>query len=414
MGRTTDMSQADALFKEFYGSGKDQSLINAKTPLMSILMKNKKADWVGDNFVQPVRFGSAVGIGYRAEGQVLPTPVASPRGKAVFPAKPGYATAEFSRQAIRASRSDKGAFAKVTVDEVAATIEGYQLHMVERALFGDGSGKLGEVASVTGAGTALSPWVMTMTTTGTNAPKHKKRYYPRNAKLDLYSSAGVYGMTVQVVSASSTTVTAITLVTGSAITPVALDIAYWQGNKDQEILGLRSFAPVAAGTLYGIDQSANPEFRGAIKTVSGAISYDILNSTVSELEEEIDSPKLGVTSHKAMSIIKSQSEDNKRYDMVEVKSSDAKIGFKGVQVMSDEGAFPLLSSQFCPDDEIWLLDPKYIQIVMREDFGWFDDDGTILMRDPNRDILASRYGGYSEVFCSKPNTIAVIRGFTVP
>lgn len=66
MTRAVDMS--NDLFKRFYVDSDDYSLVNAKTPLASILMKNKRVDFVGNNFVAPVRFGSANGLGYRASG----------------------------------------------------------------------------------------------------------------------------------------------------------------------------------------------------------------------------------------------------------------------------------------------------------------------------------------------------------
>lgn len=417
MSRSTVLAAAhadNALFKEFYGSGADQSLINSDTPLLSILKKNMKVDWVGDQFVQPVRFGSAVGLGYRSQGANLPEPVAAPRGKAVFPAKRAYATAEFDREAIKASRNDKGAFAKVTVDDVSATEEGFGLHMLERALFLDGTGKLAEVTTNdSGAGTAGSPWVLTMASNGTNAPKFKKRWFPQNAKIDFYSSGGVFQLKAQVVSASSTTLSLVLVATGSASAPAAADLAYWDGNKASgEVIGLRSLAPASAGTLYGISQSANPQFSGQIKTISGTLDYGDINGIVADLEEEIGSPALAMTSHKALKILKNQSEDQKRYNVAEVKSADAKIGFKGIEFMTDKGSAPMIASQMCPDDEIWLFDPKFMMLVMREDFGWFDDDGTILLRDPNKDVLQARYGGYFELFCSKPNSVGVIRGFT--
>jgi len=411
MARYTTMQ--DALFKKFYGSGKDTSLVNAETPLTSILMKNKKVDWVGEYFVQPVRFGSAVGLGYRASGQNLPSPVSAPRGQATFPAKKAYATAEFDRETIVASRNEEGAFAKVTVDDVNATEEGFSLHMVERALFGDSSGKLGEVGSISGAGTSVSPWVIVGATTGTNAPKHKKKYYPKGAKLDVYSSGGVLQCTVEVVSASSTSVTVTLLETASDVEPVATDILYWQGNKNGECIGLSAIAPVSASTLYGIDQSANPSFAGTVKTITGSLAFDDINGIVSDLEEEIGSPQIGFCSHKALALLKSQAEDQKRYSIAEVKSSDLKLGFKGLEIMSDKGPFPLIASQMCPNDEMFFFDPKYMQLVMRQDFGWFDDDGTILLRDPNKDVYASRYGGYFEFFCSKPNSVGRVKGFTV-
>jgi hypothetical protein len=416
MAQPRAVGMENALFKEFYGSGSDQSLVNAKTPLASILMKNKNVEFVGKQFVQPVRFGSAVGLGYRASGTNLPQPKSAPRDSAVFPAKRAYATAEYEREAIVASRNDRGAFAKVTVDEVEAVLEGFNLHMLERALFGDGSGKLGEIASNdSGAGTEASPFVVTMGTVGTNAPKYKKRYFPRGAKMDLYSVAGVYQMTVMIAAASATTLSLVTVTTGAATAPAAADILYWEGNKDGECVGLKSIAPVSAGTLYGLSQTTNPEFRGLVNNLAGAtLAYADINDMVSDLEDELGvSPNLAICSHNTKAAIKSQAEDMKRYGVAEVKASNAKIGFKGIELMGDDGAFPLISSQMCEDDEMYFINTKYMQLVMRQDFGWFDDDGTILLRDTNKDLYNARYGGYFELFCSKPNSVARIRNFTV-
>lgn len=412
MSRTVTIATHDALFKQMYG--KMTSLVNKKTPLASILFKNKKVDFVGDQFVAPVRFGSAVGLGYRPVGANLPVPKAAPRGKAIFEAKRAYATAEYDREAIKASRNDKGAFAKVTVDEAEATVEGFNVHMIERALFGDGSGKLGEVGSVTGAGTAASPWVIVGTTTGTNAPKHKKKFYPKGAKLDFYSSAGVFGCTCEVVSADATTLTVVSLTTGAASAPVANDLIYWEGNKDGEITGLKAIAGASAGTLYGLSQTTNPEFRGIYSSLGAtALDFGDVNTFVSQMEEEGESPNLAIGGYRAVAALKNMTEDQKMYSAAEVKSSDLTIGFKGIQIMGDEGPFPLISSGMCPDDELYFVNTNYLQLVMREDFGWFDDDGTVLMRDPNKDVYSGRYGGYFELFASRPQSVGRLVNFTL-
>lgn len=410
------INMENALFKEFYGSGADQSLVNAKTPLTSILMKNKSVDFVGKQFVQPVRFGSAVGLGYRPSGTNLPAPKAAPREQAVFPAARAYATAEYEREAIVASRNDRGAFAKVTVDEVEAVLEGFNLHMVERALFGDASGKLGAIASLdSGTGTEGDPWVVTMSNTGLLAPKFKKRYFPRGAKMDLYTAGGTLQLTVYVASFDATTLSLVLVSTGAAAAPDASDILYWEGNRNNECIGLKKIAPLAAGTLYGISQSANPEFKGIISDLSAAtLAYGDINDIISGLEDELGvSPNLAICSHATKAALKSQAEEHKRYSIAEIKSADAKIGFKGLELLGDEGPFPLISSQMCEDDEIYFMNTKYLQLVLRQDFGWFDDDGTILLRDPQKDVYNARYGGYFELFCSKPNSVARLRNFVV-
>jgi hypothetical protein len=418
MSRTVSISSQDALFKRFYGKA-GTSLVNAKAPLASILMKNKNVEFTGSNFVQPVRFGSAVGLGYRSVGENLPSPKSAPRDSALFPAKRAYATAEYDREAIVASRNNEGAFARVTVDEAEATLEGFMLHNVERALFGDGSGALGQIddASVTGAGTSGSPWAFDLLANDSTYPT-KAKYFPKGAKIDLYTTGGVYGMTIEIVSATTASatnvvsLTATTVSTGAVSSPADNDVLYWEGSKDKEIVGLRKLAPISAGTLYNISQTTQPQFRGLLKSISGGLQYDDFNEAIEQLAEEVEAPNLAVCSHKAMAILKNLSEDQKRYD-AEVKSSNGQIGFKGIQAMSSEGAFPVVASQMCPDNEIYLLNTKHIQLVMRQDFGWFDEDGTVLMRDQNKDVYSARYGGYFEMFCSKPNSVLRMYGFSL-
>ena len=274
-------------------------------------MKNKKVDFVGSNFVQPVRFTSGLGLGYRSVGQNLPKPQAARRESAIFPAARAYATAEYDREAIVASRNDEGAFARVTVDEAMAAVEGHQLHMVERALFGDKSGALGQIndASITGAGTETSPWAFDLLAGDLTYPT-KGKWFQRGQRVDLYTTGGVYQMTIEIRSVSTNfstkviSLTAITLETGSAVSPTDDDVLYWQGNKDQEIVGLRAIAPVSAGTLYGIDQSLNPEFRGLLKPLAAHYKYDDLNEGIEQLAEEIEAPNLAVCSHSTLALLK--------------------------------------------------------------------------------------------------------------
>jgi hypothetical protein len=418
--RRVDTSNYQGWFKDMYGKA-GISLVNKKTPLTSILMKNTSAEWVGDYFKQALRFGSGLGLGYRSEGENLPTPVPAIRDQALFRSKSAYATAEYTRQSIVQSKNDKGAFAKVTVDEAEATVEGFQIHNLERSFFGDGSGKLAEVdGSVTGAGTAASPFSFALQADGANAPKGQRRWFPKNAKVDVYSQAGVYQCTIKIVSASLNrttlvvTLTAELLATGSAAAPVDNDLLYWQGNKDKEVTGLKLIAPSSAGTLYGLSQTTYPEMKGLVKSVTGSLEYDMINEAVADQEEESESPDVAIGHNFAIQALKNQSEDQKRIPMSEVKSSNLVLGFKGIEIMSEEGAFPLISSPMCPYDEIWLMKKKHLEIMMRQsDFGWFDEDGSVLMRHPDKDLYNARYGGYFELWASKPNTITRIKGFSL-
>ena len=423
MERVVNQNAYQTWFKEFYGAS-GQNLQNVKVPLASMLLKNARADWVGDQFVAPLRFDVATGLGFRAQGQALPQAGAALRDRALFRAAKAYGVAEYEREVIVQSRNDKGAFAKATVDEAQAVVEGFQMHMIERPLFGSGTGVLGEIddASITGAGTSVSPWVFDLATSPTagTTPVGKVRYFAQGARLDLYTAAGVYQMTIKVVSATRNsttgvvTLSATTVSTGSATSPTDDDLIYWEGNKDNECVGLAQIAPSAAGTLYGLSQTTYPKMKGLYVPISGAIAYDDVNNTVSQLEEECgESPTIGITSHRALAMLKNQAEEAKRYNFAEAKSSGALVGFKGLEIMSDEGAFPLVASQMCPDDEIYLFRKEHMQIVLRQDFGWFDEDGAVLRRKEGFDRYIAEYGGYFQLFCAKPNSVARIKGFSL-
>ena len=409
-----------AWFKEFYAKSSEVA-INKKSPLASMFLRNKNVEWVGDQFIQSIRFGFGVGLGARSRGDNLPTPQAAPYETAAFRAKRLYATAEYDREAIVASRNDKGAFGKATIENTEATTEGFYVHMMERSLFGNETGVLGEVQGVdSGAGTSASPWILSMDASPTagSTPKFKARYYPIGALIDCYTAAGVFGCTVRVVSATQgTNKMSVILVTGGAtVVPVADDLTYWNGNKGKELVGLASICPATAGSLYGISQSTYADMKGGYHDLAGgSLSYDDINNTVEVVSERsgID-PNFGITSHRGLAVLKNLSEDLKRYNSIEMKSHDGKAGYKGVEIITSSGSFGIMASHMCPDDELILGNTKHAQLVMRQDFGWFDDDGTIMLRDANKDVYGARFGGYAEFFCNKPTAFYRIKGFSVP
>jgi hypothetical protein len=86
-----------------------------------------------------------------------------------------------------------------------------------------------------------------------------------------------------------------------------------------------------------------------------------------------------------------------------------KIGFKAVDLQAGPARIPMLISRFCAEDDVWLLNDDHIKIMHRPGFGWFDDDGTVLLRQADSDGYEARYGGYLEVVV-KPAFQAQIYG----
>jgi hypothetical protein len=81
--------------------------------------------------------------------------------------------------------------------------------------------------------------------------------------------------------------------------------------------------------------------------------------------------------------------------------------------MSTAGIVPVVYDRFVHDDEIWLLNDNYITITMRPGgVQWFEEDGTVFLRDTGSDSYSARYGGYLENYCI-PTFQGIITGLSV-
>jgi hypothetical protein len=80
--------------------------------------------------------------------------------------------------------------------------------------------------------------------------------------------------------------------------------------------------------------------------------------------------------------------------------------------MSVDGAIPIVSSRYVRNDQVFLVNTKKMFRDHAEAFGWFDNDGTVLLRMANDDAYEARYGGYYENFIN-PLYQGVISGNAV-
>ena len=66
--------------------------------------------------------------------------------------------------------------------------------------------------------------------------------------------------------------------------------------------------------------------------------------------------------------------------------------------MSADGPIPVMQDRFMDAGELFFLNTKHISLHNRPGgFEWFDDDGTVFLRESG-DSYEARYGGYAELF----------------
>lgn len=368
-----------ALFKTKFGK-LSENAYNSANPILGTI--KKQYDFVGEDMkvAVPTFFAGGVGSG------TLPTANPASAVKATIQAKRVYATTEIEREALKASASDEGAFVEAMKWNVQKTVEAWNRN-ASRIMFGDGTGALGTVQA-NATGTAAAPVIIITAATWVEGHWEENDYV--NFDLD----ASVFE--VESVVPSTRTITLSRLSGTLDLTATgAGDVAYMQNSKDNDPIGLKGVLDATSGSLYGV--TVQRRFQATQIAAGGSgVSTDIMNELISSIMFKCGkAPKLIVTSYKQMRKIKNFLEDQKVY-MVDPRASElkGKISWSGIEYLANGSKLAIIEDRMCPDDRMYALNPDFITSYHRPGFGWFDDDGTVFLRQASSDAYGARYGGY--------------------
>jgi hypothetical protein len=310
--------------------------------------------------------------------------------KAEIRAKKVYAVVQVDRESIKASQSEEGAYVKMLKHAAQKGAESWTRNM-SRILFGNGTGLLGSVtATITGSATAP---VCTITDATWNEANWEEGDF-----VNVGTDSSVFE--VSLVAPASKQVTLARLSGSLDITGTGDIDIYMQNSKDNDPEGLKGVLDATSSTKYNV--TIQRRFQATQKNASaGALSEDILNEVMLEVERKTGKhPNLIICSYtqlrKAMDIFDSLKRIN-----IEPRDQRlvGKIGLSALEYMSSSGkAVAMVADRFCDADRVYCLNDDHIEICHRPDFGWFDDDGTVFLRDASSDSYSARYGGYLQVF----------------
>ena len=378
-----------------------------------ILGRAKKMDdFVGKQIDRPViqSIGGGVGAGS------LPTANENKIGLATLSSpRKLYAVISVDRETMKAAKTDEGAFVRMTKFPVKIAVESFNRNLERMIVRGDatGSGALisGNAAnsSVTGAGTSASPYVVSLDVASTYFPAEFECIEEGDI-LNVNSETTelvVESMTVTVASGYATGT--ISLVGTSARLAAlvglngfdAADSLYMQGSKDNEIVGLKGILSATSGSYKGISvgrrwSSYNNDASAA------ALSTDLMNDVVMNVKRQCgDAPNLIITSYHQYIKLLNLLEDQKVYNLP-ARSAQFKgqISFSAIEYISPDGKIPVVPSRFMDSDEIFFLNDNHLELHCRPGgFEWFDEDGTVFLRE-STDSYEARYGGYAEMFAN--------------
>lgn len=398
MGQKWDLTTASNLFKTKFGK-LSENVYNSDNVLLARV--KKEYDFTGKQlFIPvPVNFGGGVGSGS------LPDSAHTNAGEALLTRKKVYARVKIDREAIKASSTDEGAFVKGMKYVVQRGVENYMRNM-SRILFNDGTGSIGTVSPAIAAGSRGTELDLVIAAT-----TFKEANFEENDLINIGTSTDKMQI-VKVVPATRT----ITVKAHTGSLPASA-IAnnthlYMQGSRNNDPMGLKGVVDAATGSsLYNIEVSRR--WSSVKQANAGAVTEEKIDQLALDIQRRSGKvPNLCVTSFVQFRKIKALSVSQKRYP-IEPRAKDlkGKISFSGLELMTSAGAVPVIPERFCEDDRLYLLNDNFICIKHAPDFGWFDDDGTVFLRETDSDSYEARYGGYLEVYIT-PNFQGVITGLT--
>lgn len=395
---TFNLTDQTNLFKINYYK-KSENMYNSANVLQGRM--KKKYDFTGkQRFVAtPLSFSGGVGSGS------LPTANAGNYEGAVITAKKVYATAEIDRESIKASANNAGAFVQATRETVQKTVESY-MRNCSRILFGDASGILGRGdgtgSNVSGVGSAVDPFVIEIPLS-----EWKEASWEEKDFVEMIVTGSSEGNLLEVVAVSSSARQVSLVGTSARLTALsgagplaATDEVALQGSYNNDPIGLKSIidASIAgSGSLYNIPVQR----RWSMETVDAGgagVTVDRMNQVMLDVERKFGkAPNLIMVGYEQYRNILALLEDQKVYNLPN-KNIKGNLSFQGLEFMSTRGPVGIFLDRFADDDKIYFLNDAHIECHHRPDFGWFDDDGTVFLRESGSDSYSARYGGYYENF----------------
>lgn len=358
------------------------------------MIKRSTDDVWGKEVKKLVTFGMNGGVGAGTEEGNLPASSGNDYKQITSTLKNLYGTIEITDKAIRASENNSGAFVNLLNAEMDGLIKASAFNL-GRMLFGDGSGKVAKVKSVTkgiivvdGAKNLMEGMVVDFrdASSGEIIQDFGGR---RITALDRNSCA----MTISGSTATSTLLPENTLITV-------------QGSYNNEITGLGAIFNSSTSTLYGLEKSSNLWLMPYTVSSVGAITESKIQKALDSVEENGGAPAdLIICSWGVRRAVqKMLSNDRRSTDTMELAGGYKAMSYNGI---------PIVADRFCPEGCMYIINTKDFTLHQLCDWQWLTgDDGSVLKQVAGKPVFTATLVKYAELICARPYGQGVLTGIT--
>ena len=414
-------SAADLVLKEFYVD-KVPEAIKQEMPLSNYFKKRTGMSTDGRRVVYPIHTSRNSGVGARAESGNLPTAGQQAWRDFQIPYRFNHARVQLSAQALKQSKSSKGAFEKLYDAEIMGAAKDLGRDR-NRQLFGFERGDLCHVSGSVSSSTTVTVVNGQGVADNDDVPA---RHLKANDIIAFIKSDGTLDV-VKTVSSVAANLKSF-VVTGSAFSTAEANEKIVRASTTADAIASTAYNNELMGLLGMIDDGSYvTTYHGIVRATYPMLnSYRISKSngglSLGDLQKGWDGADQNgngkikclwghhLTRREYLNLLQSV----KRYVNEGALSPDA--GFKGAALGGSEIEFnqvPFKIDRDAPIGIIFGLDDSYLFRYILEEGKWADEDGTILLRVSGSDDYEARYRVFDNFTCDLPNTCFVIDGIRV-
>lgn len=403
------------MFKTIY-SGRDlTNFSKRKTPLGDKVAK--KDDVYGNGLELPFNGGLNWGISPSLDSTTNPTPTAGSFKKwTITDTKQLYGRLTLDNLSMMRSKKDIGAWLQMRAKETEEILANMKMQRLGHQLWGDGSGALAQVVSVTGANPvteitlAFSDAVHFDGFTGVGGTGKQLIYFATNAnKL----SGGTKETTVNYYrvdkvnryNSNGQAVLTVTRQGGTAAgDPAATDWIYNYKFYGQAPSGIGAWIPASdpsATTFFGMDRSDEPQMKAGWRGTWEGTIQDSAEKLVAVMGPYFDPEfsALWISAYRWWQL-KQELTAQGRFYIDETKSLE--FGTSALRMVTPGGSIPVLSDPYCPNDAGFLLRHNDIEVHSTGPLIHLADEDLEALRLSDADGLEIRFRSAAEYAIPRP------------
>lgn len=385
------MTSADNALKSLYLGVVTEQINTNANPLLAKIKQSTQDVW-GKEIKKLAQYGINGGIGAGTETGLLPKPAGNNYEQFTSTLKNLYGTIELSDKAIRASENQQGAFVNLLNAEMEGLLRASSFNF-GRMLYGDGSGVLATVDSVS----------------GNNAKVNSVKNLIEGMVVDFRMASGTIvsgyesrrivsvdraGKTITV---DGTELSASSIAKGTLITV--------QGSYNQEITGLGAIFK-DSGEIYGLSRSTHKWLVPYMQSDVGAISESVIQKAIDTLDENAGSKVNFIVCSAGVkrAFMNHLATYKRNTDYMDLAGGYKAISYNGI---------PIISDRFCPEGTMYLLNTDNFTLHQLCDWQWLEgEDGKVLKQIAGTPTYTATLVKYADLICDKPCGQAMLTGIT--